>query len=117
MAAPPGNTWAFWGRSFEDNVSMYNLMGSHVEPTRPSQWCLSAPKCAVLRLHAPWWAKIGWPIRCVHWHLGPIPFVIFYMDHPNNDGVPDAISDLPRSAPLKGPTGEDLAVFRPAWVG
>ena len=31
--------------------------------------------------------------------------------------VPGAILRFPRSAPLWGPTVEDLAVFRPAWVG
>ena len=28
---------------------------------------------------------------------------------------PGAISRFPRSAPLWGPTGEDLGIFRPLW--
>ena len=33
------------------------------------------------------------------------------------DGVLGAISNFPRPPPVWSPTGEDLAVFRPAWVG
>ena len=40
----------------------------------------------------------------------------FYMDPRTNDEVPGAISKVPRSAPLRGPTGENLVVFRLAWV-
>ena len=47
----------------------------------------------------------------------PIPLVFFCMDPPTNDGVQGAISSFPRWASLWGPTREDWAVLRPAWVG
>ena len=47
-----------------------------------------------------------------------VPFHFFVLYRPlTKTGVPGAITKFPRSAPFEGPTGEDLAIFLPAWVG
>ena len=41
--------------------------------------------------------------------------IVFYMDPITNDGSRFPCSYFARLAPLWGPTGEDLAFFRPSW--
>ena len=42
-----------------DLLKANEFMGSHVAPTRPSQWWSLAPESAVLCCFAPWWTTLG----------------------------------------------------------
>ena len=56
-----------------------------------------------------------WPL-CVDSGPSPLPFSSSTWTPYPTTGAPGAVSIFRRSTPM-GPTGEDSAVFWPAWVG